>query len=116
MQFKKGQSGNPSGYWGGLHGKTFAQMCRQVGESEDPKTKKKKLRLVVERLYKAAIEGEPWAVAQVADRLDGKPASESNVNVNRMVANELSDDDLASIARGRSSGVVASEDDPPVLN
>ena len=37
---------------------------------------------VVEKLVECAIEGEGWAVMQVADRLDGKPAQESTLNVN----------------------------------
>ena len=28
------------------------------------------------------LDGESWAIQQVADRIDGKPAQESTVNIN----------------------------------
>ena len=34
------------------------------------------------RVVDAALEGQSWAIQQVADRIDGKPAQESTVNVN----------------------------------
>ena len=33
------------------------------------------------RVVDAALEGQSWAIQQVADRIDGKPAQESTVNV-----------------------------------
>ena len=42
---------------------------------------KRKLRRIAEKLVDAALEGQSWAFQQVADRIDGKPAQESTVNV-----------------------------------
>jgi hypothetical protein len=43
---------------------------------------KRKLRRIAEKLVDAALDGQSWAIQQVADRIDGKPAQESTVNVN----------------------------------
>jgi len=32
--------------------------------------------LIAEKLVEKALEGQSWAIQQVADRLDGKPAQE----------------------------------------
>lgn len=32
-----------------------------------------KLRAIAEKLVAAAVAGEPWAIKEVADRIDGKP-------------------------------------------
>jgi len=42
---------------------------------------KRKLRRIAEKLVDAALEGQSWAIQQVADRSDGKPAQESTVNI-----------------------------------
>jgi hypothetical protein len=53
--------------------KSFANMLRIAimapGASGEPK-----LREVAEKLVDEAVKGESWAVKEVADRLDGKPA------------------------------------------
>ena len=79
MAWKKGQSGNPIGR---LSEKSFADAVRMAVSEDDPVTKRRKLRVIADKLVAKAIEGESWAIAQVADRLDGKPAQESTVNVN----------------------------------
>lgn len=73
MAFEKGQSGNPGGR---PKEKAFADALRIAVnvEVENEGEKKKKLRLIAERLVAEAMAGESWAVQQVADRLDGKPA------------------------------------------
>jgi hypothetical protein len=73
MAFEKGQSGNPGGR---PKEKAFADALRLAvnAEVEVEGEKKKKLRVIAERLVAEAMAGEGWAVQQVADRLDGKPA------------------------------------------
>ena len=36
----------------------------------------RKLRRIAEKLVKCAMNGEPWAISQVADRIDGKATAE----------------------------------------
>lgn len=76
MAWVKGQSGNPTGRQGE---KRFADAIRLAANEIDEVSQKRKLRLIAERVVQEAISGESWAVAQVADRLDGKPAQESTV-------------------------------------
>ena len=78
MAWKKGQSGNPSG---GPKDKAFADAIRLIVNEDDPVRGKRKLRCLAERLYDDAMAGEGWAMAQIADRLDGKPAQESTVTL-----------------------------------
>jgi len=47
---------------------------------DDP-SGKHKLRRIAEKLVEAALDGQSWAIQQVADRIDGKPAQESTVNI-----------------------------------
>lgn len=56
----------------------------------------KKLRAIATKLVDCAMAGESWAVQQVADRLDGRPAQDINVDasVTHELAN-LTDGELA---------------------
>jgi hypothetical protein len=92
MVFKPGQSGNPGGR---SAEKEFASALRVALNQIDSKRGRKKLLLVVEKLVDCAVDGESWAVCQVADRLDGKPAQESTVNINTQSLTELADADIA---------------------
>ncbi len=47
---------------------------RAAVNADDPKTRRRKLFLIAEKAADLAVAGEAWAVAHVADRLDGKPA------------------------------------------
>jgi hypothetical protein len=82
MPWKKGQSGNSLGRLPGE--KQFADQLRIVlaepVDKNDPKSVRK-LRRIAEKLAECALNGEPWAIAQVADRIDGKPKQESDVSV-----------------------------------
>jgi hypothetical protein len=49
-------------------------------DKNDPKSVRK-LRRIAEKLAECALKGESWAIAQVADRMDGKPKQESDVSV-----------------------------------
>ena len=80
MTWKKGQSGNPGGR--STNDKPLTDALRIAVNETDPVTKKRKLRVIAEKLVECAMGGEPWAVQQVADRLDGKPAQQSTVDIN----------------------------------
>lgn len=73
MPFEKGKSGNPAGR---KPEKEFTTALRLAinEEAEIDGVKTKKLRVIADRLVKEAMAGESWAIQQVADRLDGKPA------------------------------------------
>src|SRR5262252_3123875 len=77
MPWKKGQSGNPLGRLPGE--KQFADQLRIVlaepVDKNDPKSVRK-LRRIAEKLAECALNGEPWAISQVADRIDGKATAE----------------------------------------
>ena len=70
MKFQPGQSGNPAGR---TSEKLFTDAIRIAALEVDPVTKKRKLRLIAEKLVKKATAGEDWAIGQIGDRLDGKP-------------------------------------------
>ena len=114
MPWKPGESGNPRGRSVGE--KLFADQVRMVVHEDDPVLGKRKLRCLAEKLYTAAMAGEGWALCQIADRLDGKPAQESTITVNRTRAEDLSDDELADIATGRGEGTANTPLDPSQLN
>src|SRR5215831_19040254 len=77
MPWKKGQSGNPLGRLPGE--KQFADQLRIVlaepVDKNDPKSVHK-MRRIAEKLAECALNGEPWAICQVADRIDGKATAE----------------------------------------
>lgn len=77
MTWKPGQSGNPKG---GPKDKICADLLRVV-VNENDETGVRKIRRIMEKLATKALEGEPWAIMQVCDRLDGKPAQESTVTI-----------------------------------
>jgi hypothetical protein len=66
MPFKPGESGNPDGRPKDY--KFLAALNRAIAQDEG-----KKLRSAAEKLLALASAGEPWAVKELADRLDGKP-------------------------------------------
>jgi Family of unknown function (DUF5681) len=69
MPFKKGQSGNPGGR---VRDRAFTDMLRVALNEKDSKGVKK-LRVIADKLVASAMAGNPFAVQQIADRLEGKP-------------------------------------------
>jgi hypothetical protein len=57
-------------------GRLFFDQLRKVLVQNDAL----KLRQVTEKLVDAAIEGEPWAVKEIMDRMDGKAVQATEVS------------------------------------
>ena len=93
MRGVKGRSGTNKG-----QDKAFAEAVRMVINESDPITGKRKLRRLAEKLYDQAMKGEGWAMQQIADRLDGKPAQESTVTV-RSELDQMDDRELRDFIR-----------------
>lgn len=56
-------------------GKIFADQLRKVLLQNDAL----KLRTIAQKLADAAEEGEPWAVKEIMDRMDGKPHQSTSI-------------------------------------
>ena len=69
MPFEKGKSGNPEGT---RKARQFYNMLNVA--LNDAKANPKGLRGIADKLVKEAMKGEAWAIKEIADRLDGKPA------------------------------------------
>jgi hypothetical protein len=67
-----GQPGNQNA----RKGKLFYDALRIALVQED----KKKLRTITEKLVKSAENGEPWAIKEVMDRIDGKPIQATEIS------------------------------------
>ena len=68
LPIESNKVGAPEGNDNARKGKLFYDQLRRVLVQNDSL----KLRQVSEKLVDAAIEGEPWAVKEVIDRMDGK--------------------------------------------
>src|SRR5262245_24702301 len=99
MPWKKGQSGNPLGRLPGE--KQFTDQLRIVlaepVDRKDPQSVRK-MRRIAEKLAECAMNGEGWAICQVADRLDGRPAQESNVSFQDRPVTELTMEEMMALA------------------
>jgi hypothetical protein len=67
MPFQPGISGNPDGTK--REAKFAAAVNRAIAQDDG-----QRLRACAEKLLDLAAEGEAWAVKELADRLDGRPA------------------------------------------
>jgi hypothetical protein len=79
MTFLPGNQANPGGR---PKDKRFTEalrlaLMREVDETDDDGkptgAKTTKLRQIADKLVAQALDGESWAIQQVADRIDGKP-------------------------------------------
>lgn len=70
------KGGAPTGNQNGKKGKLFYDALRVALVQED----RKKLRKITEKLVQAAEEGEPWAVKEIMDRMDGKPVNTTELS------------------------------------
>lgn len=109
MAFEKGSSGNPGGR---PKEKAFADAVR-FAVNREAGDGRKKLLLLAEKLIDCALEGEGWAMQQIADRLDGKPAQESTVTIDdKRDATDWTRDELVAFLRDAAAdrpGVVEAE-------
>ena len=97
MVFVKGQSGNPGGQ---PKEKQFEASLRMVANRSEPDGIKKLTR-IAEKLVECALDGEGWAIQQVADRLDGKPAQDTKLTIERRDATDWSLVELVELIRQR---------------
>lgn len=72
MPWEPGQSGNPNG---NRKGQLFAQTLHRAIVQDDGK----RVRAAIEKLLDLAEAGEPWAIKELADRLDGKASQAVDV-------------------------------------
>jgi hypothetical protein len=94
-KFQPGQSGNPNGvrnFW------SFRNALNRAIAQSDGKL----LRDAAEALLASAAQGEPWAIKELADRLDGKPKESLVIDASDKQAKDLTDAELLTIAAGRS--------------
>ena len=70
------KGGAPVGNQNSKKGKLFYDALRIALVQED----RKKLRKITDKLVQAAEEGEPWAVKEIMDRMDGKPVNTTELS------------------------------------
>ena len=70
------KGGAPIGNQNGKKGKLFYDALRVALVQEDSR----KLRNIAEKLVKAAEDGEPWAIKEVIDRVDGKAVQATEIS------------------------------------
>ena len=70
------KGGAPVGNQNGKKGKLFYNQLRVALVQEDSR----KLRNIAEKLVKAAEDGEPWAVKEIMDRVDGKAVQATEIS------------------------------------
>jgi hypothetical protein len=70
------KGGAPVGNQNGKKGKLFYNQLRVALVQEDSR----KLRNIAEKLVKAAEDGEPWAIKEVIDRVDGKAVQATEIS------------------------------------
>jgi hypothetical protein len=90
----------PAGAPEGNHNATKNRQWRGALDRAIATDNGKRLRAAAEQLLNKAEAGEPWAIKEIADRLDGKPhqSVELTADVTNR-ASSLTDDQLAEIAR-----------------
>jgi hypothetical protein len=70
------KGGAPVGNQNGKKGKLFYNQLRKALVQEDSL----KLRKIAEKLVDAAEQGEPWAIKEVIDRVDGKAVQATEIS------------------------------------
>lgn len=70
------KGGAPVGNQNGKKGKLFYDALRVALVQED----RKRLRKITEKLVESAENGEPWAVKEIMDRMDGKPVNTTELS------------------------------------
>ena len=70
------KGGAPLGNQNGKKGKLFYNQLRVALVQEDSR----RLRTIADKLVKAAEQGEPWAVKEIMDRVDGKAVQSTEIS------------------------------------
>jgi hypothetical protein len=70
------KGGAPVGNQNGKRGKLFYNQLRIALVQEDSR----KLRTIAQKLVDAAEQGEPWAIKEVIDRVDGKAVQATEIS------------------------------------
>lgn len=70
------KGGAPVGNQNSRKGKLFYDALKIALVQED----RKKLRTITDKLVKSAEAGEPWAIKEVMDRIDGKPVNTTELS------------------------------------
>jgi hypothetical protein len=70
------KGGAPVGNQNGKKGKLFYNQLRMALVQEDSR----RLRTIADKLVKAAEDGEPWAVKEIMDRVDGKAIQATEIS------------------------------------
>lgn len=66
-------AGAPIGNQNAAKGRLWNDALRMAIAQDD----RARVRKAIERLLDLAAEGEPWAIKELADRLDGKPVQQT---------------------------------------
>lgn len=111
MASSGGQNGNNNAGKGKIF---FDALHRALKTYEDKKRKIKRgeaLDRIARQLVTETLDGSGWAMQELINRLDGRAHQSIDVSgaIEHKHVNELSDDELARIATGSSSGIA----DPP---
>ena len=69
--FKVGVSGNPNGRPKGSS--SIKDILRKIGMEDGTEDGLPKLEVIMRKVFIEAVDGKPWAVQFLADRLEGKP-------------------------------------------
>lgn len=70
------KGGAPEGNQNAKKGKLFYDQLRKVLVQND----QARLRKITEKFVKAAEDGEPWAIKEIIDRMDGKPVQATEIS------------------------------------
>jgi hypothetical protein len=78
--------------------KSFSNMLNIALAVKEADGETTKLRAIAEKLVEMALRGESWAIKEVADRIDGKPAQALDISgAIDTSPNRLSDEELEAI-------------------
>jgi|GEM_PF-4200771 len=83
--WQPGQSGNPAGR--PPRDKCIPDVLRRIGDEEYEGTRKRfkeasKMEVVLRVVFERAMAGHSWAVQFIADRLEGRPRQEHEIQTN----------------------------------
>lgn len=110
MSGKPGRSGAPLGSRNALgnpsKGKPWAEAIKAALALRDKDEKDATLRAIAMNVIELALQREPWAVQEIANRLDGKP--DVHVNAEVSILDQLGEQDRV-VALGILEALTASE-------